>query len=84
VPNERRINRAKEMVHALGLSHWLLHGNEDTYNSPDKMTDEWHLHSFDLALLREISENILLIRQTKAVPLCFAPLRYVARCQVVE
>jgi ubiquinone/menaquinone biosynthesis C-methylase UbiE len=84
VPNERWINRVKALIHALGLSRWLLHGSKGAYNSPDKMTDEWHLHSFDLALLREISENILLIRQTKAVPLCFAPLRYVVQCQVIE
>ena len=82
VPNERWINRAKEMIRGLGLRRWLLHGNKDTYNSPDNMTDEWHLHSFDLVLLRKISENILLIRQIKAIPLGFVPLRYVAWCQV--
>jgi ubiquinone/menaquinone biosynthesis C-methylase UbiE len=84
VPNETWISRAKEMIHALGLSRWLLHGSKGAYNSPDKMTDEWHLHSFDLALLREISENILLIRQTKAIPFSFVPLRYVVRCQVIS
>jgi ubiquinone/menaquinone biosynthesis C-methylase UbiE len=84
VPNERWINRTKEVIHSLGLSRWLLHGDRDTYNSPDKMTDEWHLHSFDLALLRKISESILLIRQTKAIPLSFVPLRYVVRCQVIR
>ena len=84
VPNETWISRAKEMIHALGLSRWLLYGSKDAYNSPDKMTDEWHLHSFDLALLREVSENILLIRQTKAIPFSFVPLRYVVRCQVAS
>ena len=84
VPNETWISRAKEMIHALGLSRWLLYGSKDAYNSPDKMTDEWHLHSFDLALLREVSENILLICQTKAIPFSFVPLRYVVRCQVVS
>ncbi len=84
VPNERWINRAKEMIRRLGLSRWLLHGDKDTYNSPDNMTDEWHLHSFDLGLLQKISENILLIRQTKAIPLGLVPLRYVARCQIKQ
>jgi len=84
VPNERWISWAKGVIRTLGLSRWLLHGgSKDTYNSPDKMTDEWHLHSFDLALLRKILENILLIRQTKAIPLGFVPLRYVVRCQVI-
>jgi 2-polyprenyl-3-methyl-5-hydroxy-6-metoxy-1,4-benzoquinol methylase len=83
VPNETWINRVKGTVHALGLGRWLLQGSEDSYSSPDKMTDEWHLHSFDLTLLQETLENILLIRQIRAVPFAFIPLRYVVQCQVI-
>ncbi len=84
VPNETWINRVKRIIQALGLSRWLLQGGENSYNPPDEMTDEWHLHSFDLALLQEISKDILFIRQTKAIPFGFIPLRYVAFCQVIE
>jgi 2-polyprenyl-3-methyl-5-hydroxy-6-metoxy-1,4-benzoquinol methylase len=84
VPNEAWINRVKGIICALGLSHWLLQGDGDAYTSPDKMTDEWHLHSFDLALLQEISKDILFIRQIKAIPFGFIPLRYVVCCQVIE
>jgi ubiquinone/menaquinone biosynthesis C-methylase UbiE len=83
VPNERWINRVKEIIRALGLGRWLLQGGEDSYSSPDRMTDEWHLHSFDLALLEEMSRNILLICKTKAIPFRLIPLRYVACCQVM-
>jgi hypothetical protein len=84
VPNEVGINRVKEAIRTLGLSRWLLQGPGDSYKSPDKMTDEWHLHNFDLALLQEISKDILLIRQIKAIPFRFMPLRYVVCCQVIK
>jgi ubiquinone/menaquinone biosynthesis C-methylase UbiE len=81
VPNEGWINRVKRIIHNLGLGRWLLQGSEDSYSSPDQMTDEWHLHSFDLALLQEISKNVLLVRRIKAIPLGLIPLRYVVCCQ---
>lgn len=84
VPNEAWINRVKGVIRALGLARWLLQGNEDSYSSPDQMTDEWHLHSFDLALLGEITTNVLFIKEIKAIPFSFIPLRYVARCRVIE
>lgn len=84
VPNERWIDRIKSIIRTLGLSRWLLHGSEGSYNSPDRMTDEWHLHSFDLSLLQKTCQDILLIRRVKAVPFGLIPLRYVAHCQIVQ
>lgn len=83
VPNEEWINRVKRMINALGLGRWLLKGDKDSYSSPDQMTDEWHLHSFDLALLQEISKNILVIHKITAIPFSITPLRHVACCQVI-
>jgi 2-polyprenyl-3-methyl-5-hydroxy-6-metoxy-1,4-benzoquinol methylase len=82
VPNEAWIERVKGIIRRLGLGRWLLKGSNGSYSSPDQMTDEWHLHSFDLTLLKEISKGILVIRQTKAIPFSFIPLRYVACCQL--
>jgi len=84
VPNEVWIDRVKTIIRELGLGKWLLKGADDSYSSPDQMTDEWHLHSFDLTLLKEISDDILVIRQIKAIPFNFIPLRYVACCQLVK
>lgn len=84
VPNEVWINRVKGIIRSLGLERWLLQGSNGAYNSPSQMTEEWHLHSFNLKLLQDISHNILLIRQTQAIPFSFIPLRYVAHCQVIE
>jgi ubiquinone/menaquinone biosynthesis C-methylase UbiE len=79
VPNEAWINRAKRLIGALGLTRWLLRGNENSYHSPDQMTDEWHLHSFDLLLLQKIITNRLSICQVQAIPFNFIPLRYVVK-----
>ncbi|NJN94516.1 MAG: methyltransferase domain-containing protein [Anaerolineales bacterium] len=84
VPNEAWIDRVKAIIRRLGLSQWLLKGENDSYNSPDQMTDEWHLHRFDLNLLKEIADGILVIHQTKAIPFSFIPLRYVACCQLIK
>jgi 2-polyprenyl-3-methyl-5-hydroxy-6-metoxy-1,4-benzoquinol methylase len=84
IPNEGWIDRVKTIIGKLGLAGWLLKGENGSYNSPDQMTDEWHLHSFDLALLKEISRGILVIHQTKAIPFNFIPLRYVACCQLMK
>jgi len=84
VPNERWIDWTKTIIRTLGLSRWLLHGSEGSYDSPDRMTDDWHLHSFDLSLLQKTCQDILLIRRVKAIPFGLVPLRYVAHCQHLQ
>ena len=83
VPNEPWINRLKRIIHTLSLGRWLLQGGEDSYSSPDCMTDEWHLHSFDLAFLREITTDVLFINQIQAIPFDLIPLRYVVKCAII-
>ncbi len=84
VPNEKWIDRVKEIIRTLGLERWLLKGGTGSYGSPEQMTDEWHLYSFDLQLLQEVSKDSLLIRKVKAIPFSFIPLRYVAYCEVIS
>lgn len=84
VPNEDWINRIKGIIRRLGLGGWLLKGGNGSYSSPDRMTDEWHLHSFSLTMLQEISKDILIIRQVKGIPFNFMPLRYVALCRLTN
>ena len=81
VPNEGWIDRVKNVILGLRLGRWLLRGDKtDGYHSPDQMTDAWHLHRFDKALLEDVSQGILSIQKIKAIPFYFLPLRYVARC----
>jgi 2-polyprenyl-3-methyl-5-hydroxy-6-metoxy-1,4-benzoquinol methylase len=82
VPNELWIDRIKGVIRFLGLGRWLLKGSGDAYNSPDQMTDAWHLHHFDLKLLQEVTAKVLTINRVKAIPFPFIPLRYVASCRI--
>lgn len=84
VPNEEWINRMKRLAHRLGLTRWLLKGDQDAYHSPDKMTDEWHLHNFDSDLLAKVSSSHLRLHQLKAVPFKLVPLRYVGYFKKIE
>jgi SAM-dependent methyltransferase len=83
IPNEALIDGAKGVIRRLGLARWLLAGNAgegEAYDSPDE-ANEWHLHSFNLALLRKVTADWLTIRQVRAIPFAFLPLRYVVLCQ---
>ncbi len=83
VPNEAWIDRAKALIRRLGLWRWLLQGEEGAYTSSEQMTDEWHLHRFDLALLQQVAAGILEIRRVRAIPFPYIPLRYVVCCRVI-
>ena len=88
IPNEALIDRVKALINKVRLSRWLLQGNgndshQAAYNSPAD-ANEWHLHRFDLPLLRRVTKNVLVIDEIKAVPFRFLPLRYVVRCRVTS
>jgi ubiquinone/menaquinone biosynthesis C-methylase UbiE len=83
VPNEVWIDRVKGVIRNLGLKRLLLKGRgENAYDSPDEMLDAWHLHRFDLSLLRRIAAGTLHIRHIRAIPFTFLPLRYVVACEL--
>lgn len=78
IPNEKLIDRVKAVLQRFRtLSLFSSRG----YRVPRRMKDEWHLHEFDLTLLREIVEPHLRIETTVGVPTDFFPVRYVARCR---
>jgi ubiquinone/menaquinone biosynthesis C-methylase UbiE len=85
IPNERLIERVKGIIRMTGMKRWLLKGKkEGAYQSPDQMTDEWHLHCFDIGLLSELLENILVINKIQAIPFLFVPFRYAIKCSQTE
>jgi ubiquinone/menaquinone biosynthesis C-methylase UbiE len=84
VPNEGWIDSVKKMIRGLGLGHLLLKGQgENAYSSPDEMTDAWHLHRFNLALLYQVSGNILRVQTIRRIPFVFLPLRYVVAFELI-
>jgi ubiquinone/menaquinone biosynthesis C-methylase UbiE len=85
IPNERLIDRVKGIIRMTGMKRWLLKGKkEGAYQSPDQMTDEWHLHCFDMGLLSEMLENNLVIKKIQAIPFQFVPFRYAIQCCQIE
>jgi 2-polyprenyl-3-methyl-5-hydroxy-6-metoxy-1,4-benzoquinol methylase len=78
IPNEALIERSKGLIQRLGLARWFLQGasEPDAYHSPGE-ANEWHLHHFELSLLKEVTAGSLVIQQLRAVPFRFLPLRYV-------
>ena len=83
IPNEALIDRLKSWIGKLGLSRWLLAGadEQDAYDSPAG-DNEWHLHRFDLELLREVTAGRLAIVTSRAIPFSWLPLRYVVHFRV--
>ncbi len=73
VPNEKFIN---------ALKGWLLKLRVFKLLFPKlsvKMDDEWHLHTFDRALLKQTIGDALTIERIEAVPYSWLPIRLVAR-----
>jgi ubiquinone/menaquinone biosynthesis C-methylase UbiE len=89
IPNEALIDRVKAMIGKLRLQRWLMQGSKDqaadqvSYDSPDE-ANEWHLHQFDMALLRQVTRGIVTITAVKAIPFRLLPLRYVVACRVLK
>lgn len=84
VPNEIWIDRLKSFAHWMGWRGASARNRRGGYHVPLRMTDEWHLHSFDLGLLEEVCSGLLVIEKVKAIPFGAVPLRYVARCRVMN
>ena len=79
VPNEELINRAKRMVRRLGLWRLVMRGAD--YDMPERMDDEWHLHTFDAAGFRALVPPALRITRMVGVPAPALALRWVMRCE---
>lgn len=73
VPNEKFINAVKGFLLKLRIFRTLFP------NVSIKMDDEWHLHTFDRALLRKTVGDQFVIERIDAVPFSFFPIRLVAR-----
>src|SRR2546422_3755288 len=51
---------------------------------PERMDDEWHLHTFDLKSLLAAIPRGLRVARVEAIPFRWLPLRYVARCEPAD
>lgn len=79
IPNEALINTIKKVALNNPVGKLFLGEKDDTYHASKKMDDEWHLHSFDLKMLRDLVDGIFNIDRIAPVPNKFMPIRYVVR-----
>lgn len=88
IPNERLIDNLKQIFKKTWAQ--LAVGpqtspkrNQNAYDSPVD-ANEWHLHSFNLELIRKVVQNTLEVSQIQAIPFFFLPLRYVILCKQLK
>jgi len=83
VPNESLINASKTLLRWTGLLRPFLRVGRAGYEMPDRMDDEWHLHTFDHASFLALVPPRLLVTHVHGVPFRWLPLRFVVRCEAV-
>lgn len=84
VPNESLINAFKRGLRRTGLLRLVLRTGQAGYTMPDRMDDEWHLHTFDRESLLALIPAGLRVTHVQSVPLPWLPLRYVVRCEAAR
>jgi ubiquinone/menaquinone biosynthesis C-methylase UbiE len=82
IPNEKMIDGIKTTARKLNLT-FLFSANKGDYAVPQKMTDEWHLHQFDINLLKNFLPTYLEIETVQAIPFFVFPLRFVVKIKLI-
>lgn len=72
IPNEWLIKILKRVLIGLGLFRVIFPKYKKS-----QAEYEWHLHDFDLAMLRRIVSGKFVIKKIRRIPFWFLPLRYV-------
>lgn len=77
-PNEPLINSIKRVIFAVPFVRKLFP------HIADDMTEEWHLSSFDIPLMRKSCEGLFKIRKIQGAPFRWLPIRYVYTLDKIE
>jgi ubiquinone/menaquinone biosynthesis C-methylase UbiE len=83
IPNENLINFAKKILKNIGLIRILEPKKSGWDLSSKNNLDEWHLHEFNLALIKRYINNIFVIEKISSIPFFFIPFRYVLKLRKV-
>ncbi len=81
VPNESAINRIKSILIRLGIFKWLFQRKGVYSDMPEKMEDEWHLHTFTLKEWLDLFRRHFRVTRVRKIPFRWIPLRYVVRLE---
>jgi ubiquinone/menaquinone biosynthesis C-methylase UbiE len=79
IPNESKINQIKSILLRLGVFKWLFQKKGTYQEMPERMEDEWHLHTFNLEKWLNLFKELFIVTQLKKIPFSCLPLRYVVR-----
>jgi len=81
VPNESMINRIKSILIRLGIFKWLFQRKGSYLEMPERMEDEWHLHTFTLREWLSLFRKLFRVTRVRKIPFPWMPLRYVVRLE---
>ena len=70
-PNEPLIQKFKDILIRLKIFKWIFP------HLAEKMTDEWHLSSFDIPLMKKVSDGLFDIIKIQGAPYNWLPIRYI-------
>ncbi len=77
IPNELWINRIKRVLIRLRAFQWFVNRQGIYHEMPERMDEEWHLHSMPLKEWLKIFKRLFKVIRFKTVPYRLFPLRYV-------
>jgi len=83
VPNESMINQIKRVLIRFGIFEWLFRRRGSYEEMPEKMEDEWHLHTYPLKEWLDLFEKSFKVTRLKSIPFVWLPLRYVVRLEKI-
>ena len=77
IPNEAAINLAKQILRATGLMRIVMPARSGWDLGSKNNLDEWHLHEYNLALIKRHTSDVFAIAEVRRIPFFFMPFRYV-------
>lgn len=84
IPNESLINCLKRILVRMRIFRWFLNRRGEYQQMPQRMNDEWHLHSLKLEQWLDLFGRSFEVAQVRKVPFFWLPLRYVIRIEKLK
>ena len=81
IPNEQLINWFKKIFIRLRIFHWLMTQRGEYREMPERMEDEWHLHTYPLGDWLNLFKTFFSVLRVKKIPFFWLPLRYVIQLE---
>lgn len=83
IPNENLINLAKKILKFTGLMKLFTPKDNGWDLATKDNLDEWHLHEFNLSLVKKYINAVFKIEKLSSIPFFFVPFRYVLKLRKI-